>query len=113
MKKTFNIFLTLFVIFAWCFTIAQDQVHSIGKAPMSQRPHINLGTPSDLLPIGYGGGGDIVGDYWYNVDVPTGALTNLGTLTGYHQGGDFDGSGVFYACMATTNMLIMLIWLLE
>ncbi len=105
----------LFHSFLWCILIGMaftvfGQNASFNRAPVNNevKHSINFGNHIDGTTTGYGADG--IGNMWYSVDIPTGALTQIGATGGIlHQGGDFDdGSGTFYctlspATLATVN----------
>jgi len=97
--------LMLLVLFVLGLTVnVSAQNYSIGRAPVTQhRPVKRWGTHIDSTTIGYGSDG--ISNAWYSVDIPGGALINLGTSSGLHMGGDFDNSDTFYATRSPNTLI--------
>ena len=97
-------------LFLWCivlgfaFTTVAQNLPSVGRAPIVKQGSVNYGTHIDGVTSGYGGDAFVMG--WDMIDIPSGTITPVGTISDYHQGGDFDGSGTFYATMNTSQMLL-------
>ncbi|MHA2100630.1 MAG: T9SS type A sorting domain-containing protein [Candidatus Kariarchaeaceae archaeon] len=83
-------------------TLAQD--HSINRAPVGEKivPPIYQGSP-EVQTLGYGGDGN--SNTWNSINAVTGAITLIGPINSLHQGGDFDGTGVFYATRAPSTLI--------
>ncbi|MBE0571166.1 MAG: hypothetical protein IH618_06440, partial [Ignavibacteriaceae bacterium] len=109
MQKSFQHFSVLVVLLALIFNMnimAQKTQHSIGLDPNAvSNGKLNLHNPPiEGLTTGYGADG--IGNQWYSVDIPGGALTLVGPTGGtLHQGGDFDGTGTFYAVRSTNTLM--------
>ena len=105
MKKTLFTHLFLWcLVFGFAFTTVAQNQPSFNRAPVIQtQPIKSLGQHMDGSTTGYGADG--IGNAWYSVDIPGGALTNLGTTSGLHQGGDFDGTGTFYATLSPSTLI--------
>lgn len=55
---------------------------------------MGLTSPIEAPNTGYGADG--VGNNWYSAAIPVGTLSLVGPTGGtLHQGGDFDGNGIF------------------
>ena len=101
----------LFHSFLWCILIGMaftvfGQNASFNRAPVNNdaKYSINFGNHIDGTTTGYGADG--IGNMWYSVDIPSGALTQIGATSGtLHQGGDFDGSGTFYATLSPSTLI--------
>jgi hypothetical protein len=84
--------------------MAQRSPTSIGKAPSTNIPFKNPSGVTTESTIGYGGEG--IANNWYSVGIPSGTATIIGPTAGtLHQGGDFDGSGTFYAVRSPNTLV--------
>jgi hypothetical protein len=105
MKKTIYIQLIICLISFGLFqTTNNAQDHSLGQARTeSDRPIKRIGKMVNGEDLGYGS--NAIGGAWYSVGVPSGALMLLGSLTSFHQGGDFDATGTFYATLSPSTLI--------
>jgi Secretion system C-terminal sorting domain len=102
-KVFFTHFFIWCVVLGFAFTaFAQD--HSLSKAPIDQKQVEPIYSAPNGVTTGYGADG--IGNTWNSVSIPDGALTLIGATGGtLHQGGDFDGTGTFYATLSPATLI--------
>jgi len=108
MSRSFRLTSVLVILIAFIFSmniLAQKTEHSVGLDPkVVSGPKLGLTSPIEAPNTGYGADG--VGNNWYSAAIPVGTLTLVGPTGGtLHQGGDFDGNGIFYAVRSPATLM--------
>jgi hypothetical protein len=103
-RKLCTLSIIWFILLCFVQPITKAQDHSLGRAPIqSERPIKRLGAITEGDDVGFGSDG--ISGAWYSVGIPGGALSLLGGPTGFHQGGDFDGTGTFYSTLSPSTLI--------
>ena len=108
MSRSFRLTSVLVILIAFIFSmniLAQKTEHSVGLDPkVVSGPKLGLTSPIEAPNTGYGADG--VGNNWYSAAIPVGTLSLVGPTGGtLHQGGDFDGNGIFYAVRSPATLM--------